>query len=104
MNPFAKLAGAAVIIIAAALSIMFLEKSVTPAYGLEQTIQQGRDCGDKGFASASTGPYNAIGIGRGNGKKIAVVIIGTLLRTLQLIIIGGKISFIISSPDFKTII
>jgi hypothetical protein len=34
-----KIAAAAVIIIAAALSITFLDKSVTPAYALEQTIQ-----------------------------------------------------------------
>ena len=38
-----KLAAAAVIIIAVVLSITFLDKSVTPAYGIEQTIEAFRD-------------------------------------------------------------
>jgi len=39
MNRFTKLAAAAVIIIAAVLSITFLDKSVTSAYAIEQTIE-----------------------------------------------------------------
>jgi len=38
-----KLAAVAVIIIAVVLSINFLDKSVTPAYGIEQTIEAVRD-------------------------------------------------------------
>ncbi|HUU16537.1 MAG TPA: hypothetical protein VMW72_05260 [Sedimentisphaerales bacterium] len=38
-----KIAAAAVIITAAMLSINFLDKSVTPAYGIEQTIEAFRD-------------------------------------------------------------
>jgi len=38
-SPITKLAAAAVIIIAAVLSITFFDKSVTPAYGIEQTIE-----------------------------------------------------------------
>jgi len=39
MNRFTKFAAAAMIIIAAALSITFLNKLVTPAYAIEQTIE-----------------------------------------------------------------
>jgi hypothetical protein len=39
MNRFSKLAAAAVIIIAVALAITVLDKSIAPAYALEQTIQ-----------------------------------------------------------------
>ncbi|MEE9370968.1 MAG: hypothetical protein V3W45_05795, partial [Sedimentisphaerales bacterium] len=39
MKRFTKLAAAAVIIIAVVLSITFLNKSVTPAYAIEQTIE-----------------------------------------------------------------
>lgn len=38
-RPITKLAAAAVIVIAVVLSITFLDKSVTPAYALEQTIE-----------------------------------------------------------------
>jgi hypothetical protein len=43
MNRFTKLAAAAAIIIAVVLSITFLDKSVTPAYAIEQTIEASRD-------------------------------------------------------------
>jgi outer membrane lipoprotein-sorting protein len=39
MNRFTKLTAAAVIIIAVVLTITFLDKSVTPAYAIEQTIE-----------------------------------------------------------------
>jgi outer membrane lipoprotein-sorting protein len=42
-SPITKLAAAAVIIIAVTLSITFFDKSVTPAYGIEQTIEAFRD-------------------------------------------------------------
>lgn len=38
-RPITKIAAAAVVVIAGILSIMFLDKSVTPAYAVEQTIQ-----------------------------------------------------------------
>jgi hypothetical protein len=41
-NKMTKLSAAAVIIIAAILSITILEKSVTPAYAIEQTIEAGQ--------------------------------------------------------------
>jgi hypothetical protein len=46
INPITKFAAAAVIIIAVVLSIVFVDKSVTPSYALVQTIQanQGIDC------------------------------------------------------------
>ncbi|HCO92865.1 MAG TPA: hypothetical protein DIU00_02760 [Phycisphaerales bacterium] len=42
-SPITKLAATAVIIIAVTLSITFFDKSVTPAYGIEQTIEAFRD-------------------------------------------------------------
>ena len=42
-NPITKLAAAAVIIVALIISITFLDKSATPAYGIEQTIEAFRD-------------------------------------------------------------
>ena len=39
MNRFSKLAAAAVIIIAAVLAITVLDKSIAPAYAIEQTIE-----------------------------------------------------------------
>ncbi len=41
-NPITKLAAAAVIIIAVAISVTILDKSVTPAYAIEQTIEANR--------------------------------------------------------------
>ncbi len=41
-NPITKLAAAAVILIAVAISVTILDKSVTPAYAIEQTIEANR--------------------------------------------------------------
>jgi len=41
-NPVTKLAAAAVILIAVAISVTILDKSVTPAYAIEQTIEANR--------------------------------------------------------------
>ena len=42
-NPIIKLSTAAVIIVGIALTIVFMEKTVTPAYSVEQTLQAMQD-------------------------------------------------------------
>ena len=57
-NKITKLAAAAVIIVSVILSITFLGKSVTPAYGIEQTIEAFRDVNSVYVEAVTRGEAN----------------------------------------------